>query len=80
MRRTLGPDARWVLPGLGVVVCAGGVEVETLVDVGTGVDLVEIVVGFVVVGLFGGLVGISGFENQDESEDQSSKKRRELLL
>lgn len=44
--------------------CAGvgGVEVETLVDVGTCVDLVEIVMGLpVVVGLVGGLVGISGF-------------------
>lgn len=44
----------------------GGVEVETLVDVGTCVDLVEIVVGLpvavglVVVGLLGGRVGISG--------------------
>lgn len=54
--------------GLCDCVCAGveGVEVEILVDVGTCVDLVEIVVGLpvvvglVVVGLVGGLVGISG--------------------
>ena len=62
-------------------VVVGGVEAETLVDVGSCVDLVEIVVGLlvvvglVVVGLLGGLVGISGFENQDKSKDQSSKKR-----
>lgn len=42
----------------------GEVEAETLVDVGTCVDLVEIVVGLpVAVGLVGGLVEISRFGN-----------------
>lgn len=42
----------------------GEVEAETLVDVGTCVDLVEIVVGLpVAVGLVGGLVEISGIRN-----------------
>lgn len=58
----------------------GGVEVETLIDVGTCVDLVEIVVGLpvavglVVVGLVGGRVGISGFGNQDEKARMSQAR------
>ena len=61
--------------------CAGvGVEAEILVDVGSCVDPVEIVVGLpVVLGLVGGLV-FSVCVNQDESNDQSSKKKQGLRL
>ena len=69
--------------------CAGvgGVEAETLVDVVVScVDLVEIVVGLpvvvglVVLGLVGGLLVFSVCGNQDESKDQSSKKKQGLRL